>query len=59
MLTDLENSLLERLANAQGSLLDDVELIDVLANIKLKSREVNEKLTEAREKTAEIGKKRE
>lgn len=59
VLTDLENALLERLANAQGSLLDDVELIDVLANIKLKSREVNEKLTEAREKTIEIGEKRE
>lgn len=58
-MTDLENALLERLANAQGSLLDDVELIDVLANIKLKSREVNDKLVEAREKTAEIGEKRE
>lgn len=59
VLTDLEASLLERLANAQGSLLDDVELIDVLANIKLKSREVNDKLIEAREKTIEIGEKRE
>lgn len=59
VLTDLEDSLLDRLANAQGSLLDDVELIDVLANIKLKSREVNDKLAEAREKTTEIGDKRE
>lgn len=40
-------------------MLDDVELIDVLASIKLKSREVNEKLIEAREKTIEIGEKRE
>jgi len=31
----------------------------VLANIKLKSREVNDKLVEAREKTLEIGEKRE
>jgi len=31
----------------------------VLANIKTKSREVNEKLVEAREKTIEIGDKRE
>lgn len=31
----------------------------MLANIKTKSREVNDKLTEAREKTAEIGDKRE
>jgi hypothetical protein len=59
VLTDLEANLLERLATAQGSLLDDTELIDVLANIKLKSREVNEKLVEAREKTSEIGDKRE
>jgi len=59
VLKDLEDALLERLANAQGSLLDDVELIDVLANIKTKSREFNDKLTEAREKTAEIGDKRE
>ena len=59
ILTDLEENLLQRLANAQGSLLDDVELIDVLANIKLKSREVNDKLVEAREKTLEIGEKRE
>ena len=59
ILTDLEENLLQRLANAQGSLLDDVELIDVLANIKLKSREVKDKLVEAREKTLEIGEKRE
>ncbi len=31
----------------------------MLANIKLKSREVNDKLVEAREKTLEIGEKRE
>ena len=31
----------------------------MLASIKLKSREVNEKLNEAREKTIEIGEKRE
>lgn len=59
MLADYEAALLDRLANAQGSLLDDVELIDVLATIKLKSKEVNEVLTEAREKTIEIGEKRE
>lgn len=59
ILTDLEDSLLYQLANTQGSLLDNAEIIDVLANIKVKSREVNEKLTEAREKTIEIGEKRE
>jgi len=59
ILAELEASLLDRLANAQGSLLDDVELIDVLGTIKTKSKEVNEKLVEAREKTIEIGEKRE
>jgi len=37
ILSELEASLLSRLANAQGSLLDDVELIDVLGTIKTKS----------------------
>jgi len=50
---------LERLANAQGSLLDDTELIDVLATIKTKSKEVNEKLLEAKDKRIEINEKRE
>jgi len=59
ILTDLEDNLLQQLANTQGSLLDNVEIIDVLANIKIKSREVGEKLTESREKTIEIGEKRE
>ena len=39
-LAKLEDDLLQRLANAEGSLLDDVELIDVLGNIKTKSAEV-------------------
>lgn len=59
ILSELESSLLERLANAQGSLLDDVDLIDVLGTIKTKSQEVNEKLVESREKTIEISEKRE
>lgn len=59
MLKSYEDHLLERLANAQGSLLDDTELIDVLATIKTKSKEVNEKLIEAKEKRVEINEKRE
>ena len=51
--------LLKRLAGGFGNLLDDTELIDVLAEIKAKSKEVGEKLKEAREKTIEIGEKRE
>jgi hypothetical protein len=50
---------LERLASAQGSLLDDTELIDVLATIKNKSKEVNENLLESKEKRIEINEKRE
>ena len=59
MLADYDQSLLERLAGSDGNLLDDEKLIDVLAEIKLKSKEVAEKLVEAREKTTEIGEKRE
>jgi len=39
--------------------LDDTELIDVLATIKTKSKEVNEKLSESKEKRIEINEKRE
>ena len=59
MLQSYEDQLLERLANVQGSLLDDVEIIDVLSTIKLKSKEVNEKLVESSEKKIEISEKRE
>merc|ERR1711957_768979 len=58
-LAKLEADLLERLANAEGSLLDDVELIDVLGNIKTKSAEVKQSLEEASIKSSEIGQKRE
>ena len=50
---------MERLASVEGSLLDDTELIDVLATIKTKSKTVNEKLLEAKEKRIEISEKRE
>jgi len=58
-LQSLEDQLLSRLASAEGSLLDDTELIDVLGTIKTKSKEVNEKLAEASEKKIEINDKRE
>lgn len=58
-LQSLEDQLLQRLASAEGSLLDDTELIDVLGTIKTKSKEVNEKLAEASEKKIEINDKRE
>jgi dynein heavy chain len=59
ILQSYEQQLLDRLANSQGSLLDDIELIEVLATIKTKSKEVNEKLVEAQEKKIEINEKRE
>jgi len=40
-------------------LLDDTELIDVLAEIKAKAKEVGEKLQESSEKKIEINEKRE
>ena len=58
-LKNYEDLLLDQLANTEGSLLENVELIDVLSQIKIKSKEVNEKLKEAREKTIEINEKRE
>lgn len=59
VLKNLEDDLLYRLSNVQGSLLDDPDIIDVLANIKLKSKEVTEKLKDAGEKKIEINEKRE
>jgi len=51
--------LLERLSKAKGNLLDDTQLVEVLANTKAKAKEVEGKLTEARQRTLEIDEKRE
>jgi dynein heavy chain len=59
VLANYEASLLSRLANSETDLLEDVELIDVLNEIKTKSKEVQEKLAEAKEKSIEIAEKRE
>lgn len=58
ILQDLEQSLLQRLANSEGSLLEDTELQEVLAHIKMKSSEVTNKLIEAQTKKVEINEKR-
>jgi len=58
-LQELGRQLLERLATSTGNLLDDTELIEVLATTKAKSKEVEVKLAEARERTIEIDEKRE
>jgi dynein heavy chain len=50
----LEDDLLYRLANSTGNLLDDTELIDVLAVTKQTAQDVNEKLIVAAETNAKI-----
>eukprot|EP00913_Durusdinium_trenchii_P002107 g1946.t1 len=51
--------LLERLSSSKGNLLDDGELIEVLANTKAKAKDVEGRLEEARQRTLEIDEKRE
>ena len=55
----LDKQLLERLSNSTGNLLEDTELIEVLANTKAKANEVAGKLQEADERKVEINEKRE
>eukprot|EP01033_Poteriospumella_lacustris_P002475 gene2475-1807_t len=55
----LDASLLERLTSNTGNLLEDEELIQVLANTKSKAAEVNQKLVAAAETKASIAEKRE
>ena len=55
----LDASLLERLTSNTGNLLEDEELIGVLANTKAKAAEVNQKLTAAAETKTSIAEKRE
>lgn len=58
-LMQLDSNLLERLTNNSGDLLDDEELISVLANTKSKAAEVSVKLLAADETRASIAEKRE
>jgi len=58
-LQQLDKQLLDRLSNSQGNLLEDTELIEVLANTKAKAKEVEGKLAEADERKIEINEKRE
>jgi len=50
----LEDDLLYRLSNSTGNLLDDTELIDVLAVTKQTAQDVNEKLLVASDTNAKI-----
>ncbi len=58
-LMGLDALLLERLSANTGNLLDDVELVGVLASTKKKATEVNEKLVAAGEMRESINEKRE
>lgn len=58
-LRQYDRDLLERLSNATGSLIDDLQLIDVLNTIKQKEKEVKQKNSDAEEKKVEINEKRE
>merc|ERR1719443_1554358 len=58
-LSELGNQLLVRLSTSEGNLLEDTELIEVLANTKAKAKEVEGKLKEADERKIEINEKRE
>lgn len=53
-LKELDSQLLDRLSHSSGNLLDDLELIEVLANTKAKAKEVEKKLKDAQEKKAEV-----
>merc|ERR1711998_89865 len=58
-LAQLDASLLHRLTSGSGNLLDDEELIGVLANTKAKAGEVAQKLIAADETKTNINEKRE
>eukprot|EP01047_Picozoa_sp_COSAG01_P071023 COSAG01_NODE_10920_length_2051_cov_1.101947_4_plen_86_part_00 len=49
-LSDLEDNLLMRLANAEGDILEDIELIENLEQTKRTSAEIGEKVALARER---------
>jgi len=55
----LDKSLLEKLTESQGNLLEDQELVEVLNTTKTESKNVQTKLIEAEVKTKEINEQRE
>uniref|UniRef100_A0A7S3YRZ4 AAA+ ATPase domain-containing protein n=1 Tax=Lotharella globosa TaxID=91324 RepID=A0A7S3YRZ4_9EUKA len=58
-LQNLDKTLLDKLANSKGNLLDDVELIRVLRKTKAKSKEVNEQILQSTVTQKTISEKRE
>eukprot|EP00656_Telonema_subtile_P018040 TRINITY_DN1972_c0_g1_i10.p1 TRINITY_DN1972_c0_g1~~TRINITY_DN1972_c0_g1_i10.p1 ORF type:complete len:4525 (-),score=1414.93 TRINITY_DN1972_c0_g1_i10:97-13671(-) len=59
LLKELADSLLFKLSNAEGNLIEDIELIEGLEKTKATSVEVSEKQVEGAKKEAEIGISRE
>lgn len=59
LLVELENTLLQELANSSGNILDNAELIAVLEEAKRKSVEITAKLEQSRYTKADINKTRE
>eukprot|EP00471_Norrisiella_sphaerica_P006901 CAMPEP_0184484204 /NCGR_PEP_ID=MMETSP0113_2-20130426/5915_1 /TAXON_ID=91329 /ORGANISM="Norrisiella sphaerica, Strain BC52" /LENGTH=4710 /DNA_ID=CAMNT_0026865073 /DNA_START=240 /DNA_END=14372 /DNA_ORIENTATION=+ len=58
-LQNLDKTLLDKLANSKGNLLDDVELIRVLRKTKSKAKEVNEQIVASTQTQKTISEKRE
>lgn len=58
-LQNLDKVLLEKLANSEGNLLDDVELIRVLRKTKMKAKEVKEQIQASMQTQKTISEKRE
>ena len=58
-ITKLEDNLLFRLANSQGDILEDIELIENLEETKRTATEIAEKVTEAKQTQANINQIRE
>jgi dynein heavy chain len=58
-LSDLEDNLLMRLANAEGDILEDIELIENLEQTKRTSAEIGEKVALGQQTAITINKARE
>eukprot|EP00959_Pyramimonas_sp_CCMP1952_P213225 4461314-Pyramimonas_sp.AAC.1 len=58
-LKEIEDKILFMLSNAQGNILDDEELINTLAQSKITSNEISQKVLEAEETEKTIDETRE
>jgi dynein heavy chain len=58
-LKDIEDTILRLLAQSEGNILDDEELINTLGQSKVKSKAIKERMTEAEQTSIEINQTRE